>query len=113
MSKSIRSIKSLKTILGILSLFAISIASSCSVTKSVPDNTINENLIIYYSPDCGNTDLLTAAKKYGSKILYVYKNINGIAVTVPKSKTVTDAMKYYEGINGVLSVTRDQKMQLD
>ena len=89
------------------------VLSSCTAAKSLQGNTANENLIIYYSPDCGNTELLRAAKKYGSKILYVYKNINGIAVTVPKGKTVPDAMKYYGKVNGVLSVSQDQMIQLD
>lgn len=98
---------------GILLLIASSAMFSCSTTKSVSDKTAGENLIIYYSPDCGNTELLKAAEKYGSRILYVYKNINGIAVTVPKDKTLQDAMKYYRNINGVLSVSPDGKMQLD
>lgn len=98
----------------VILVLTISLAlSSCTATRSVQDNTTTENLIIYYSPGNGNSELLSAAKKYGSKILYVYKNINGIAVTVPKDKTVQEAMKYYEKVNGVLSVIKDQKMQLD
>lgn len=91
---------------------AISAVSSCSATKSVADNATYDNLIIYYSPDCGNTELLRTAKKYGSKILYVYKNVNGIAVTVPQGKTVPEAIRFYEKVGGVLSVTPDRKMQL-
>ncbi len=97
----------------ILLLTFMSAFSSCTTTKTFQNNTANENLIIYYSPDTGNKGLIEAAKKYGSKILYVYKNINGIAVTVPKSKTVPEAMKYYKKVNGVLSVNQDRKMQLD
>lgn len=102
-----------KQVFLILMLTIVLALSSCTATRSVQDNTTTENLIIYYSPDNGNSELLSAAKKFGSKILYVYKNINGIAVTVPKGKTVPDAIKYYEKVNGVLSVTKDQKMQLD
>lgn len=96
----------------ILMLTTVLALFSCTATRSVQDNTTTEILIIYYSPDNGNKELLSAAKKYGSKILYVYKNINGIAVTVPKGKTVPDAMKYYEKVNGVLSVSKDEKIQL-
>lgn len=46
-------------------------------------------------------------------MIYAYRNINGIAVTVPKGKSVQEAMKYYDSINGVLSVVKDQKMRLD
>ncbi len=102
-----------KQVFVILTLIFMSTLSSCKVTKSLQDNAANETLIIYYLPDVGNSGLLSAAKKYGSKILYIYKNINGIAVTVPDGKTMQEAMKYYEKVNGVLSVTKDQKMQLD
>lgn len=103
----------LKRLSYILILLLFVMLGACRATKALPGKTTNENLIIYYSPDCGNTELLSAAEKYGSKVLYVYKNINGIAVTVPNGKTVLEAMKYYEKVNGVLSVVQDQKMQLD
>lgn len=98
--------------------------TSCTTTKTVPGNSSseqvakddstheNENLIIYYDPEKGNEELLEAAKNYGSELIYVYRNINGIAVTVPKGRTMKEAMKYYEKINGVLSVSEDRKMQL-
>lgn len=97
----------------ILLLIIVSIMSGCNATKAAHDIAPIKNLIIYYEPETGNEELLKAAKQYGSDILYVYKNINGIAVTVPKSKTVSDAIKYYEKIKGVLSVAKDEKMQLD
>lgn len=103
----------LKKIIGILVLAILSVLSSCTATKSVEVASSGENLIIYYSPETGNKELLKAAKKYGSKVIYAYRNINGIAVTVPKGKSVQEAMKYYDSINGVLSVVKDQKMRLD
>lgn len=103
----------LKKIIGILVLTVLSVLPSCTATKSVQEASTGENLIIYYSPETGNKELLKAAKKYGSKVIYVYQNINGIAVTVPKGKTVQEAMKYYDSINGVLSIVKDQKMRLD
>lgn len=90
---------------------------SCKTVKPVPENGPEnvpaENLIIYYEAEAGKEGLLVAAKKYGSKVLYVYKVINGIAVTVPKGKTFREAMDYYGCIPGVLSVTQDRKLQLD
>lgn len=100
--------------LKILLLGIVSIMTSCSATKKTArDSVHHENLIIYYDPKAGNGDLLRAAKKYGSEILYVYKNLNGIAVTVPESKSVQEAVNYYEKINGVSSVAKDEKMRLD
>lgn len=90
------------------------IAGTASESASaVSDDSTTGNLIIYYDPETGNKELLDAAKKYGSKILYLYKNFNGIAVTVPKEKSVEDAIKYYEAVKGVQSVNRDRIMHLD
>ncbi len=96
----------------ILFLLAVSAFISCSSTKLVQNNNEHENLIIYYDTQGGNGELIEAAKKYGSDVLYVYKNINGIAVTVPDGKTIQEATKYYDGIKGVLSVVEDGKMQI-
>lgn len=103
----------LKRITFMLILSVVVLLSSCGSPKMVADDVSGENLIIYYAPEAGNSQLLKAAKKYGSTVIYVYKNINGIAVTVPKGKSATEAIKYYEKLDGVLSVTRDQKLHLN
>lgn len=103
----------LQKILRTASLLTVALLFSCTATKTALSDAPPENLIIYYEPEAGNGKLLEAAEKYGSKVIYVYKNINGIAVTVPRGRTAADAMKYYRGIKGVLSVTKDRKMQLD
>lgn len=103
----------LKRITFMLILSVVVLLSSCGFSKVVAEKGSGENLIIYYAPEAGNEDLLKAAKKYGSTVIYVYKNINGIAVTVPKGKSSTEAIKYYEKLDGVLSVTRDQKLHLN
>lgn len=97
----------------ILLLGILSVMTSCSATKVVQKSVTHENLIIYYDPTAGNDDLLRAAKKYGSVVLHVYKNINGIAVSIPKNRSLQEAVNYYEKINGVISVMKDEKMQLD
>ena len=97
----------------LLLLFITLMLTSCAARKAVSGVASQENIIILYEPDAGNKDLIKEAEKYGSKILYVYKNINGIAVTVPKGKTVDDAIKHFKSIKGVLSVTEDKVMQLD
>lgn len=103
----------LKQIFRLLILSLLVLLPSCRSAKPLQNRTPNENLIIFYEPEVGNKALLDAAKKYGSEILYIYKNFNGIAVTVPKGKAVPDAIKFYEKIPGVLTVNKDQKMQLD
>jgi hypothetical protein len=51
----------------------------------------------------GKSDLLSAAKKYGSRIIYSYKNFNGIAITLPSDKGVEESIRYYQRVKGVLS----------
>mgnify|MGYP001661262997 CR=1 FL=1 len=89
------------------------ILPACQTTKVGQVETPGESLIIYYDPEAGKEALLNAVKKFDSEVLYVYKVINGIAVTVPKDRTVSEAIKYYERVPGVLSVNKDQKLQLN
>lgn len=93
-------------------ILLVAFFTACTANRAVQDPT-HENLIIYYDSAVGNEELLKAVRQYGSSIIYIYQNINGIAVIVPADKSVTDAVRYFEEINGVLSVTEDKKMQLD
>lgn len=101
-----------QTLIIIVLAFAI-ILPACRTTKVGQEKTPGESLIIYYDPEAGKEALLDAVKKFDSEVLYVYKVINGIAVTVPKDRAVSEAIKYYEKIPGVLSVNKDQKLQLN
>ena len=56
--------------------------------------------------------MLEAAKKYGSKVLYEYKNFNSIAVSVPQKRTAAKAIRFYKKVKGVLSVTEDRIQKL-
>lgn len=102
-----------KQTLKIIVLALAIILPACRTTKVGQVESPGESLIIYYDPEAGKEALLDAVKKFDSEVLYVYKVINGIAVTVPKNRTVSDAIKYYEKIPGVLSVNKDQKLQLN
>lgn len=106
----------------VLTVVSVALLTACSTTKTVVDGAtgavgaeeaVSGNLIVYYSPEVGNSDLLAAAERYGSKVIYVYRNFNGIAVSVPPGKSVDEAIKYYESVPGVLSVTRDRVLHLD
>ena len=52
--------------------------SSCMSFRNLADDVPRENLIIYYDSAVGNAALLEAAKDYGSEVIYIYKNINGL-----------------------------------
>lgn len=87
--------------------------SSCTSVRNVANDMPCENIIIFYDPAAGNAALLDAAKTYGSEVIYIYKNINAIAVTVPAGRTLPAAKKYYSKVKGALSVTEDRKLQLE
>ena len=89
----------------IYALLTIGCFSSCR-TAHIPEKqetAISGNvLIVFYDTETGKSDLLSAAKKYGSRIIYSYKNFNGIAITLP-----------YQRVKGVLSVTPDRNLELN
>lgn len=72
-----------------------------------------KTLIIYYNQDNGKKDIVEAAKQYGATILYTYRNINGIAIFIPESKTLEESIQYFKKIKGVLEVTKDYKYKID
>lgn len=87
--------------------------SSCTSVRNVANDMPCENIIIFYDPAAGNAALLEIAKSYGSEVIYIYQNINAIAVTVPAGRTVSAAKEYYGDVKGVLSVSEDRRLQLD
>ena len=95
----------IKTIIGSLLLLLF---ASCSASRQTAVSDVAGNLIIYYDPATGKGELLEAAKKYGSKVLYEYKNFNIIAVSVPQKRTTAKAIRFYKKVKGVLSVTEDR-----
>lgn len=70
-------------------------------------------LIIMYDRAVGNKPLLKAIKKYDAKIIYLYKNFHGAAISVSKNHTETEAINYFKKVKGVLSVEKDRQLQLD
>ena len=66
------------------------------------------NLIIYYNPEMGNSQLMKAVADYGAEIIYEYNSLKGIAIKIPDGKSVVDAMTYFKKVKGVTSVHRDE-----
>lgn len=83
--------------------------SACATHKAVANSGI---VIVFYDSAVGNSPLKKAAKRFGSTTVYDYHTLNGMALSVPYGKTVDEAIEYYRAVNGVLSVSRDEKMQL-
>ena len=76
---------------------------------SVSPNT----LIIYYGEEVGKQPLLAAIKEYNATIIYMYRNINGIAIRIPEGADIEEAIDYFNDVEGVLLVSRDHIYVID
>ncbi|WP_261765092.1 hypothetical protein [Neisseria sicca] len=55
---------------------------------------------------------MNAVREYGAKIVYEYRNFNGIAIKLPNSTDMEKAASHFRTVKGVLSAEADRKMQL-
>lgn len=106
----------LKTILiPLLILGGSLVFNSCSIQREssyVQRTKSRFTLIIMYDTTIGKQPLLKAMKRYKAKLLYDYKNFNGVAISISDTYDETKAIHFFEKVSGVISVQRDRKMQL-
>ncbi|MBQ9275740.1 MAG: hypothetical protein IJ228_13115 [Succinivibrio sp.] len=69
-------------------------------------------LIISYDAKQGPQALLEAAQKRGCEIIYRYHIINALALKIAEDDDILKARAFFEQVPGVLTVERDQIMQL-
>ena len=69
---------------------------------------VSHTLIVYYDASLGREALLEAAKKEGAKVVYDYKIINAVALSIPEKDDIEKAITAFEKVSGVLQVVRDQ-----
>ena len=72
----------------------------------------SQNLIIYFDAKTGAEPVLTAAKNIHASVIYRYHNFNALALKLPEKSSIEQGIRYFEKIDGVLQVTRDEIMQL-
>ena len=72
-----------------------------------------KTLITFYDGTIGKEPLKKAIEDYHANIVYDLKNMNSITITIPDGTKIEDAIEYFNKVNGVLQVNRDQIMQLD
>ena len=65
-------------------------------------------LIIFYDPEVGTAPLDKAIADCGAEVIYRYHNFNGMAIVIPGNMNINDAIKFFEQVDGVLSVRRDR-----
>ena len=69
---------------------------------------VSHTLIVYYDASLGKEALLEAEKKEGAKVVYDYKIINAVALSIPEKDDIEKAITAFEKVSGVLQVVRDQ-----
>ena len=71
------------------------------------------SLLIFYDVSAGKDALLAAVEEYGATIFYEYRNINAIAIRIPEGTFIGDAIEFFKNIEGVISVRKDAKVDID
>lgn len=103
------------------------LVTSCSAPKYVaetdtaPKTTNGDTealrkgtLIIFYDKEVGNVPLMAAVDEHGAKLVYEYKSLHGIAISLPKGEeTIEEMIQRFKSVDGVLSVEQDKIMKLD
>lgn len=103
------------TLIPLLILGGSLVFNSCSIQREssyVQRTKSRFTLIIMYDTTIGKQPLLKALKRYKAKLLYDYKNFNGVAISISDTYDETTVIHFFEKVSGVISVQRDRKMQL-
>lgn len=103
------------TLIPLLILGGSLVFNSCSIQREssyVQRTKSRFTLIIMYDTTIGKQPLLKAMKRYKAKLLYDYKNFNGVAISISDTYDETTVIHFFEKVSGVISVQRDRKMQL-
>lgn len=69
-------------------------------------------LLVMYDPQADKEPLLRAIKKSGAQVIYDYHIIQGMAIRKPEKMSLDEAIAYFRGIKGVISVERDRIYRL-
>ena len=86
---------------------------SCKTTQKQEVQRDTDTLIVLYQVGTPVTPLKEAFAKYGAEILYEYKNLNGFAIKIPKEKSLEQAKTHFSKVKGVLSVEKDEKVEIN
>ncbi|WP_314084111.1 hypothetical protein [Capnocytophaga gingivalis] len=86
---------------------------SCKTAQKQVEQRDTDTLILFYEVATPTAPLKKAFAKYGAEILYEYQNINGFAIRIPKEKSLEDAKVHFSKLKGVLSVEKDEKIEIN
>jgi len=70
-------------------------------------------LIISYDSEIGKEPLKQAIEEYNAEIIYDYNNFSMMAIKIPSDKTLEEAIQFFETVNGVFMVEKDQIVSIN
>lgn len=95
------------------SLYPMLLSSRVPQKQCRQNTASNGVLIIWYDSKTGKKPLLRSVRRKRCKLIYDYKMLSGIAVSVPQNADMQSIMQYFRGVKGVLSVDEDRMLYLD
>ncbi|MBP3774316.1 MAG: hypothetical protein ILA34_03070 [Bacteroidaceae bacterium] len=69
-------------------------------------------LIVCYDSAVGPRPLLRAARRWHAKVIYQYRIIPGMALSMPKDRGMEKSIRYFKKVKGVVQVSRDRVYHL-
>ena len=93
-------------------VFVLSSGEEIRLQGSGQEEFSPSTLIIMCDQAVGKEHLRTAVKEFGAEIIYDYSIICGMAIRIPQTRNISEAMEFFAGIPGVVAVERDRIHQL-
>lgn len=82
--------------------------SSCQTARQATPRT----LILFYDPAIGPAPLLHTAERCEATLVYHYETLHGVALSVPRGKSLRRTTRRLRRTEGVLSVQPDRQVPL-
>lgn len=95
----------------ILTAVAAVLLAACQ-SAAPPSAASSDTLIVFYDVQTGDAPLLAAVQRERAKILYRYRQFNGLALSLPSGSDAEQAAARLRQTRGVLSVEPDRIMTL-
>lgn len=86
--------------------------AACAATNKREENVSERTLLVFYEAENGKNNVLGAARRKNAQIIYDYRYINAVALTIAPGANMEKMIRFFSKTPGVLSVQRDRLMQL-
>lgn len=91
----------------------ILLLGACATPDKREETPSERTLLVFYEAQNGKNNVLEAAKRKNAQIIYDYRYINAVALRIAPGTNMNKMIRFFSKTPGVLSVQRDQLMQLE